>query len=85
MACVADYKLVFTPHDKTLTCTFSAADVMNPFLLSEKSCSGPRHFHIISEVLIALPGDISVQGQKLSIREKKNYPSHQPFKTSTHP
>lgn len=79
MACVSDYKLAYTPHNKTLTCTFSAADVMNPFMLCEKSCLGPRQFHII----IALPVDISVQGQKLRIREKEK-PS-QPLKTSTHP
>lgn len=43
-------------------------------MLSEKSCLGPRHFHIISEVLIALPVDISVQGQKPSTREKEKPP-----------
>lgn len=82
MACVSDYKSAYTPHNKTLTCTFSSADVMNPFLLCEKSCLEPRHFHT-SEVLISLPADISVQGQKVRTREKEKPP--QPLKTSTHP
>lgn len=84
MACVSDYKLAYTPHNKTLTCTFSSADVMNPFLLCEKSCLGPRHFHVISEVLIALPVDISVQGQKLSTREKEK-PSQPPATWNLNP
>lgn len=76
MPCVSDYKLAYTPHDKTqpLTCTFSAAEVTNPSCFLKKWCVGPRYFHIVSETLIALPVGISIQGQKQSTRGKEKPP-----------
>lgn len=51
--------------------------------LKKKWCLGPKYFLLTSKALIALPVEISTQGQKH--RRRRNQPFQQPFKTSAHP